>query len=116
MTLEEGPPLRLCADCSTTASNRPASVAQAAGWNQQMRAPPIVANANLEAYSVRYYVASAADERWVTPAGMVGSIGVRSMHVDWGRWNEQQGPGVPLGRGVGGVEPRLLGFAREGPA
>ena len=27
-------------------------------------------------------------------AAMVGSIGVLSMHVDWSRWNEQQGLGV----------------------
>ena len=55
---------------------------------------PIVAIANSEAYSAAYYVASAADELWVTPTGMVGSIGVLSMHVDWSRSNEQQGIGV----------------------
>lgn len=55
---------------------------------------PIVAIANSEAYSAGYYIASAADELWVTPTGMVGSIGVLSMHVDWSRWNEQQGLGV----------------------
>jgi signal peptide peptidase SppA len=55
---------------------------------------PIVAIANSEAYSAGYYIASAADELWVTPTGMVGSIGVLSMHIDWSRWNEQQGLGV----------------------
>jgi signal peptide peptidase SppA len=55
---------------------------------------PIVAIANSEAYSAAYYVASAADELWVTPTGMVGSIGVLSMHVDWSKSNEQQGIGV----------------------
>jgi signal peptide peptidase SppA len=55
---------------------------------------PIVAIANSEAYSAGYYVASAADELWVTPTGMVGSIGVLSMHVDWSKSNEQQGLGV----------------------
>jgi signal peptide peptidase SppA len=55
---------------------------------------PIVAIANSEAYSAGYYIASAADELWVTPTGMVGSIGVLSMHVDWSRWNDQQGLGV----------------------
>jgi ClpP class serine protease len=28
--------------------------------------------------------------------GMVGSIGVLSLHVDWSRSNEQQGLGSPL--------------------
>lgn len=55
---------------------------------------PIVAIANSEAYSAGYYVASAADELWVTPSGMVGSIGVLATHVDWSRWNEKQGLGV----------------------
>ena len=36
---------------------------------------PIVAIANSEACSTGYYVASAADELWITPSGMVGSIG-----------------------------------------
>lgn len=30
----------------------------------------------------------------MTPTGIVGSIGVLPMHVDWNRWKEQQGPGV----------------------
>ena len=55
---------------------------------------PIVAIANSEAYSAAYYVASAADELWVTPTGMVGSIGVLSMHADWSKSNEQHGIGV----------------------
>jgi len=55
---------------------------------------PIVAIANSEAYSAAYYVASAADELWVTPTGMVGSIGVLATHVDWSQWNEKQGLGV----------------------
>ena len=55
---------------------------------------PIVAIANSEAYSAGYYVASAADELWITPSGMVGSIGVFSTHVDWSKWNEEQGLGV----------------------
>lgn len=30
----------------------------------------------------------------MTPTELVGSIGALSMHVDWSRWNEQQGLGV----------------------
>lgn len=52
---------------------------------------PIVAIANSEAYSAGYYIASAADELWVTPTGMVGSIGVLSTHVDWSGWNAENG-------------------------
>jgi len=43
---------------------------------------PVVAVANSFAASAAYYLASAADEIWVTPSGQVGSIGVYALHVD----------------------------------
>ncbi len=46
------------------------------------KAKPVVAIANSVAASAAYYLASAADEVWVTPSGEVGSIGVYALHVD----------------------------------
>lgn len=52
---------------------------------------PIAAIANPEAYSAGYYVASAADELWVTPTGMVGSVGVVATHIDYSQQNAENG-------------------------
>jgi signal peptide peptidase SppA len=46
------------------------------------RQKPVVAVANSFAASAAYYLASAADEIWVTPSGQVGSVGVYALHVD----------------------------------
>jgi signal peptide peptidase SppA len=55
---------------------------------------PVVAIANSEAYSAGYYLASAADELWVTPTGMVGSVGVVATHIDYSQQNEALGIAV----------------------
>jgi len=52
---------------------------------------PVVAVANAMAGSAAYYLASAADELWITPSGMVGSIGVYALHVDLSKWLEAEG-------------------------
>lgn len=51
----------------------------------------IVAVANAEAHSAAYWLATAADELWVTPSGMVGSVGVVMAHVDQSAANESEG-------------------------
>jgi signal peptide peptidase SppA len=43
---------------------------------------PVVTSVNSEASSAAYYLASAADEIWLTPSGIVGSVGVYMLHVD----------------------------------
>jgi signal peptide peptidase SppA len=43
---------------------------------------PVVAIANSVAASAAYYLMSAASEAWITPSGMVGSVGVFALHVD----------------------------------
>ena len=43
---------------------------------------PVVAHAHSRAGSAMYWLASQADELMVTPSGLVGSIGVYSMHED----------------------------------
>ncbi len=57
---------------------------------------PIVAVSNAIMASAAYYVASAADEVVVTPSGQTGSIGVRSMHIDYSGQMEQAGMAVTL--------------------
>lgn len=52
---------------------------------------PLVAVANAEAASAAYYLASQADEVWVTPSGQVGSIGVVYVHTDMTGLAEKQG-------------------------
>ncbi len=52
---------------------------------------PIIAIANTQAASAAYYIASAADEVVVTPSGMIGSIGVFLLHLDWSKFNEGMG-------------------------
>ena len=43
---------------------------------------PVVAAVNSVAGSAAYYLASAASEVWVTPSGIVGSVGVYALHID----------------------------------
>ncbi len=54
----------------------------------------IVAVANDMACSAAYWLASAADEIVVTPGGIVGSIGVYTMHEDWSENLKQDGINV----------------------
>lgn len=51
----------------------------------------IIAVANAEAHSAAFWLATAADELWVTPSGMVGSVGVVMAHVDQSIRNEAEG-------------------------
>lgn len=57
---------------------------------------PIVAVANAMAASGAYWLASQADELWVTPSGSVGSIGVYAAHVDASKAMEKEGLSVTL--------------------
>lgn len=43
---------------------------------------PVIAIANAMAASAAYWIATAADSLWVTPSGMVGSVGTVMEHVD----------------------------------
>ncbi len=52
---------------------------------------PIIAVSNTMCASAAYFIASQADEMVVTPSGMVGSIGVYMLHVDWSAFNEAMG-------------------------
>ena len=52
---------------------------------------PIYALANTMAASAAYWIASAADEIYVTPSGKVGSIGVYSAHKDVSGEQQQKG-------------------------
>jgi HK97 family phage major capsid protein len=52
---------------------------------------PIVAAVNSLAASAAYWIASAADEIAVTPSGLVGSIGVFTVHLDASAADEQAG-------------------------
>lgn len=51
----------------------------------------IVALANDMAASAAYWIASVCDEVVVTPSGLVGSIGVYSIHEDWSKAYEEAG-------------------------
>lgn len=52
---------------------------------------PIIAIANTLAASAAYFIASAADELVVTPSGLVGSIGVFTVHQDISEKLQAQG-------------------------
>lgn len=52
---------------------------------------PIIAVANTMAASAAYWIAAQADELLVTPSGLVGSIGIYTIHQDWSGFNEQLG-------------------------
>lgn len=55
------------------------------------RQRPIIAHANSIAASAALYLASAATEFWVTPSGIVGSVGVYALHVDMSKKLEEEG-------------------------
>jgi signal peptide peptidase SppA len=57
---------------------------------------PIVAVANTLAASAAYWIATAADELWVSPSGEVGSIGVWALHEDLSRYYDSQGVTMTL--------------------
>src|SRR5690606_4285100 len=57
---------------------------------------PIYAIANALAASAAYWIASAAEELWVTPSGDVGSIGVYAMHEDISEMEAEMGLKVTL--------------------
>ena len=50
--------------------------------NAKKECRPIYAVANTTAASAAYWIASQADQFYATPSALVGSIGVRAMHVD----------------------------------
>lgn len=52
---------------------------------------PIIAQVNSLAASASYYLASQADEIYVTPSGSLGSIGVYSVHEDISKHLEMRG-------------------------
>lgn len=52
---------------------------------------PVVAVANTFAYSAAYWLAAQASQFFVTPSGDVGSVGVRSGHVDQSGFEEKIG-------------------------
>ena len=52
---------------------------------------PIVAAVNSQAASAAFHIASAAKEIWVTPSGMVGSVGTFALHVDKSKALEEKG-------------------------
>lgn len=57
---------------------------------------PLVAVANPLAASAAYYLGSQADQVVATPSGIVGSIGVIGMHVDWSKALSDAGVKVTL--------------------
>lgn len=60
------------------------------------RTKPVVAVANTTAASGAYWLASQADELWVTPSGSVGSIGVFTVHEDFSAFDARLGVKVTL--------------------
>lgn len=66
---------------------------------------PVVAVANSLAASAAYWLASQADEVFVTPSGEIGSVGVYGMHVDLSAALDQAGIKVTfVSAGEGKVE------------
>jgi len=62
-----------------------------ASIRESARIKPVVAHANSVAASAALYLASAAREIWVTPSGLVGSVGVYSLHIDASKAIDQMG-------------------------
>ena len=67
------------------------AAAKIESMSQRHGGKPIVAIANSMACSAAFALMSAADQRYVTPSGDVGSVGVYCVHVDWSKWNENVG-------------------------
>jgi signal peptide peptidase SppA len=57
---------------------------------------PIIAHVNTLMASAAYWIASAADEIYMTPSGRVGSIGVLTAHVDRSQKEEKDGVKVTV--------------------
>ena len=57
---------------------------------------PVVAIANSMAASAAYWIGCSAGEFYMTPGGMVGSIGVWTAHEDWSKALEEAGVNVTL--------------------
>jgi len=62
-----------------------------ASIRESARMKPVLAHANSVAASAALYLASAAREVWVTPSGLVGSVGVYSLHIDASKAIDQMG-------------------------
>jgi len=62
-----------------------------ASIRESAKMKPVVAHANSVAASAALYLASAAREIWVTPSGLVGSVGVYSLHIDASKALDQMG-------------------------
>ncbi len=58
---------------------------------ESAKTKPVVAVANSIAASAALYLASAANEFWITPSGKAGSVGVYALHVDASKALEQMG-------------------------
>ena len=72
-------------------------IAEAAAAIRDARSSkPVEAIANCDAASAAYWLASQADSFWVTPSGMVGSIGVVMEHDDYSAQLEMIGVKVTL--------------------
>lgn len=56
----------------------------------------IIAVANSMAASAAYWIATAADELVVTPSGVVGSVGVYTIHAEYARALDEAGIGVTI--------------------
>lgn len=67
------------------------AAAKIESMSQRHGGKPIVAIANSMACSAAFALMSAADQRYVTPGGDVGSVGVYCIHVDWSKFNERVG-------------------------
>lgn len=52
---------------------------------------PVTAHANEKAFSAAYALASSAGELMLAPTGMVGSVGVRMLHVDQSNYDAKRG-------------------------
>lgn len=63
----------------------------AAAIRQARAKKPVVAISNTDAGSAAYWLASQADELWVTTSGFLGSIGVYMVHDDFSAFNEKLG-------------------------
>ncbi len=62
-----------------------------ASIRESAKMKPVIAFANSIAASAALYLASAADEFWITPSGEAGSVGVYALHIDASKALEQMG-------------------------
>jgi signal peptide peptidase SppA len=85
----------------------------AAEIREVRKSKPVIAVANATMASAAYWLASAASEVVVTPSGMVGSIGVLSLHVDESGKNEKDGRKVTVFRSGPNKGSDLLPLSQE---